>query len=64
MRENVITSADLIYPVFVLEGRTSAARGLDAGRGTPVGRPLLPVAEECVKLGMPVLALFPVIDPA
>jgi len=25
---------------------------------------LLPVAEECVKLGIPVMALFPVIDPA
>jgi porphobilinogen synthase len=25
---------------------------------------LLPVAEECVKLGVPIMALFPVIDPA
>jgi porphobilinogen synthase len=25
---------------------------------------LLPVAEDCVKLGIPVMALFPVIDPA
>ncbi|MCI1006372.1 porphobilinogen synthase [Herbaspirillum sp. C7C8] len=65
MAENVITSADLIYPVFVQEGqnlRTPVASlpgverlSLDA---------LLPVAEECVKLGVPVLALFPVIDPA
>lgn len=25
---------------------------------------LLPIAEDCVKLGIPVLALFPVIDPS
>ncbi|EIJ44890.1 delta-aminolevulinic acid dehydratase [Herbaspirillum sp. GW103] len=65
MAENVITSADLIYPVFVQEGqnlRTPVASlpgverlSLDA---------LLPVAEQCVALGVPVLALFPVIDPA
>jgi len=65
MQENVITSSDLIYPVFVQEGQNLR---------TPVGSlpgverlsldALLPVAEECVKLGIPVLALFPVIDPA
>ncbi|EJN08478.1 porphobilinogen synthase [Herbaspirillum sp. YR522] len=65
MQENVITPSDLIYPVFVQEGqnlRTPVASlpgverlSLDA---------LLPVAEDCVKLGIPVLALFPVIDTA
>src|SRR5450830_1350172 len=63
MRENVLTAADLIYPVFVLEGENR--------RETVASMPgverlsldlLLPVAEECVALGIPVLALFPVIE--
>jgi porphobilinogen synthase len=65
MRENTVTVDDLIYPVFVLEG---------ANRREPVTTMpgvdrisidhLLKVAEECVKLGIPVLSLFPNIDPA
>ena len=65
VRENALTANDLIYPVFVLDG---------AGRREAVGSMpgverlsldlLLPVAEECVKLGIPVMALFPVIDGA
>ncbi|MFJ3058988.1 porphobilinogen synthase [Herbaspirillum sp. NPDC087042] len=65
MAENVITSADLIYPVFVQEGQNlrtpvPSLPGVDRLSLDT----LLPVAEECVKLGVPVLALFPVIDPA
>ena len=65
MQENVITPADLIYPVFIQEGQNLR---------TPVGSlpgverlsidQLLHVAEETVALGIPVLALFPVIDVA
>ena len=65
VRENALTAHDLIYPVFVTEGQQ---------RREPIGSMpgidrlsldlLLPVAEECVKLGIPVMALFPVIDPA
>jgi len=65
VRENVLTTHDLIYPVFVHEGHNVR---------TPVpSMPgverlsldvLLPVAEECVALGIPVLALFPAIDSA
>ena len=65
VRENAVTAHDLIYPVFVVDGKQQrvpiasmpgvARLSLDL---------LLPVAEECVKLGIPVLALFPVIDPA
>ncbi|AYR22442.1 porphobilinogen synthase [Herbaspirillum rubrisubalbicans] len=65
MAENVITSADLIYPVFVQEGqnlRTPVA-SLPGVERLSLDT-LLPVAEQCVKLGVPVLALFPVIDPA
>ena len=63
MRENTITASDLIYPVFILDGarqrqQVSSMPGVER---VSVDL-LLPVAEECVKLGIPVLALFPVID--
>ncbi|HSU23474.1 MAG TPA: porphobilinogen synthase [Variovorax sp.] len=65
VREHALTPHDLIYPVFVQEGE----RRRDAIASMPgVARlsldTLLPVAEECVALGIPVMALFPVIDPA
>ena len=63
MRESVLTADDFIYPVFVLEGQ---------GRVEPVASMpgverqsldvLLKTAERAVKLGIPALALFPVID--
>jgi len=65
MREARLTVDDLIPPVFVLDGE---------GRREPVASmpgverlsldALLPVAEECLRLGIPALALFPVVDPA
>jgi porphobilinogen synthase len=63
MRETVITANDLIYPVFVLDGkdRTEKVASMPGVERVTVDR-LLPVAEECVKLRIPVLALFPVID--
>ena len=65
VRENMLTVHDLIYPVFVQDGRQRR----DAVASMPgVERLsldlLLPVAEQCVELGIPVMALFPVIDPA
>jgi porphobilinogen synthase len=64
MQENVITSADLIYPVFILDGNNQrqAVASMPGVERLSVDL-LLPVAEECVALGIPVLALFPVIDP-
>ncbi|NCN88479.1 MAG: porphobilinogen synthase [Gallionella sp.] len=63
MREHILTSADFIYPVFVLEG---ANRVEDVKSMPGVQRKtldlLLKDAEQCVKLGIPVMALFPVID--
>ncbi len=65
VREHALSPHDLIYPVFVVDGKQQ--------RQTILSMPgverlsldlLLPVAEECVRLGIPVLALFPVIDPA
>ena len=65
MRENVVTSADLIYPVFILEGthQREAVASMPGVERVSVDL-LLKVAEECVALGIPVLALFPVIDAA
>ncbi|MET0544088.1 MAG: porphobilinogen synthase [Variovorax sp.] len=64
VRQHALTPHDLIYPVFVQEGH---------GRRDPVTSmpgvtrfsldELLPVAQECVALGIPVMALFPVIEP-
>ncbi len=63
MRESVVTAADLIYPVFILDGknRREAVPSMPGVERVSVDL-LLPIAEECVSLGIPVLALFPVID--
>lgn len=65
MRENILTASDLIYPVFVLEGndREEAVASMPGVKRMSVDK-LLHVAEECVKLGIPMLAVFPVIDAA
>jgi porphobilinogen synthase len=65
VRENTVTVDDFIYPVFVTEG---------SGVTQPVGSlpgvnrysldTLIPVAQECLDLGIPMMALFPVIDSA
>ena len=63
VREHTLTASDLIYPVFVVDG-SQQRQPISAMPG--VERLsldlLLPVAEDCVKLGIPVMALFPVID--
>jgi len=63
MQESVLTTNDLIYPVFVLDGRnrTEKVASMPGVERMTVDR-LLPVAEQCVKLRIPVLALFPVVD--
>ncbi|MEY3579085.1 MAG: porphobilinogen synthase, partial [Pseudomonadota bacterium] len=65
MREHVVTSADLIYPVFILDGtnRREVVASMPGVERVSVDL-LFAVAEDCVNLGIPVLALFPVIDPA
>jgi porphobilinogen synthase len=64
MRENVLTPDDLIYPVFVVEGkaRTEKVASMPGVERMTLDK-LLPVAEQCLKLRIPALALFPVIDP-
>jgi porphobilinogen synthase len=63
VRENTLSAHDLIYPVFVVDG--------DKQRVPIASMPgverlsldlLLPVAQECVELQIPVMALFPVVD--
>jgi porphobilinogen synthase len=63
MREHLLTTNDLIYPVFVIEGKGTTQR-VDSMPGVLryTLDKLLPVAERAVKLGIPVMALFPVID--
>ena len=63
MRETVLTPDDLIHPVFVLDGkaRTEDVESMPGVQRMTIDK-LLPRAEECVELGIPVLALFPVIE--
>ena len=62
MRENVLTAADLICPVFVLEGegREQEVPSMPGVRRQSLDK-LLKTAEEALKLGIPMLALFPVV---
>ena len=65
MRENALSASDLIYPVFVLDGQ---GRVEDVASMPGVQRlsldGLYAKAEACLTLGVPVMALFPVIDPS
>lgn len=63
MRENVLTTNDLIYPVFVLDGenRTEEVASMPGVKRQSVDV-LLKTAAECVQLDIPAIALFPVID--
>ena len=64
MREHVLTANDLIYPVFIVEGkaRTEKVASMPGVERMSVDR-LLPLAEQCLKLRIPVLALFPAVEP-
>jgi porphobilinogen synthase len=63
MQENVLTVNDLIYPVFVLDGanRTESVASMPGVQRQSIDV-LLKTAAECVALGIPALALFPVVD--
>jgi porphobilinogen synthase len=65
VREHRLHASDLILPVFVLAGRaiTQDVKSMPGVQRLTLDR-LFSVAEECVKLGIPVMALFPVIDTA
>src|SRR5207302_1849728 len=63
MRESALCSADFIYPVFVLDGsnREEQVASLPGVSRKSVDL-LFRDAETCVELGIPAMALFPVID--
>jgi porphobilinogen synthase len=63
VREHALSPHDLIYPVFILDGQgqRQSVASMPGVERLSVDL-LLPVAQECVDLGIPVLALFPVID--
>ena len=65
VREHSLSAADLILPVFVHEGvdKVEPVPSMPGVARLSLDR-LIPVAEKCVALGIPVIALFPVIDPA
>ncbi len=65
MREHQLSADDLIYPVFVLEGenRAEAITSMPGVERLSLDR-LIPLAERCQALGIPALALFPVIGEA
>jgi porphobilinogen synthase len=63
-REHQLTTDDLIYPVFVIEGRNRVepVPSMPGVRRYTVDR-LMAHAEQCVKAGLPALAVFPMIAP-
>jgi len=63
MRETVLSADDFIYPVFIIEGkgRTQKVDSMPGIERVTVDR-LMPVAEQCLKLEIPAIALFPAID--
>ncbi len=63
VREHRLTSDDLIYPIFVIDGqnRSEAIASMPGVERLSVDR-LLMKAQRCVELGVPAIALFPVVD--
>lgn len=64
MREHQLSANDLIYPVFVREGRDvhEPVASMPGVERVSIDA-LLGLAEQAAKLGIPALALFPVTDP-
>jgi porphobilinogen synthase len=65
VREHTLTPDDLIYPVFVIDGKKKrqSVPSMPGVERLSLDL-LLPVAEDCVRLGIPVLSLFPAIEPS
>jgi porphobilinogen synthase len=64
MRENCLLADDLIYPVFVLNGKNREEKIPSMPEITRLSADkLMCQAEKCLELGIPALAIFPVIDP-
>lgn len=64
MRENCLLADDLIYPVFVLNGKNREEKIPSMPGITRLSADkLMRQAEKCLELGIPALAIFPVINP-
>ena len=65
MREHCLSTDDLIYPVFVCEGknRREAVASMPGIERLSIDL-LVAEASEIVELGIPAIALFPVVSPA
>ena len=63
VREHTLTANDFIYPVFIAEGRglRQPVPSMPGVERLSIDT-LLPVAEQCLELGIPVLSLFPAIE--
>ena len=63
VRESNLSSKDLLYPVFILEGkkRREPVASMPGVERWSLDE-LYPIVERAVKLGIPAIALFPVID--
>jgi len=65
MRENQLHTDDFIYPVFVLNGKNREEK-IPSMPGVirQSADMLMHQAEKCLQLGIPALAIFPVIEPS
>ena len=65
VRENVLTTNDLIWPVFVREGEgeKEAVASMPGVHRLSVDL-LVEAVQQAAELGVPAIALFPVVDPA
>ncbi|MCZ7565994.1 MAG: porphobilinogen synthase [Burkholderiales bacterium] len=65
MRERRLTTDDFIYPVFIVEGRNAvqAVPSMPGVSRYSVDK-LMGVAEQTLRLGVPTMALFPLVEPA
>jgi porphobilinogen synthase len=63
MREHRLTTDDLIYPMFVIEGnnKREAIASMPGVERVSIDQLLLE-AKQCVELGIPAIALFPVVS--
>ena len=63
MRENHVSTDDLIYPMFVIEGNNQreAVASMPGVERVSIDQLLLE-AKECFELGIPAIALFPVVS--
>lgn len=63
VQENHVTVKDLIYPVFILDGknREEPILSMPGQMRVSIDR-LMYITEKCVELGIPAIALFPMIE--